>query len=100
MGLWNEKQLDTRRLLAYETTNFYTFIARNNEPDTLVQRGHNKQGRKNLRQVGLSYVLDGENDLSARDFIDSSILNILPSVIRRNQKQKVGFMLVAWTSNF
>ena len=30
----------------------------------LAQRGHNKQGRHNLRQVGLSYVLDGENGLS------------------------------------
>jgi hypothetical protein len=27
----------------------------------LAQRGHNKQGRYNLSQVGLSYVLDGEN---------------------------------------
>ena len=30
----------------------------------LAQRGHNKQGRHNLRQVGLSYVLDGENGIS------------------------------------
>ena len=30
----------------------------------LAQRGHNKQGRHNLRQVGLSYVLDGEHGLS------------------------------------
>src|SRR5260370_36995193 len=28
------------------------------------KRRHNKQGRHNLRQVGLSYVLDGENGLS------------------------------------
>jgi transposase len=63
-GLWQEKQLVSRRLLAYDTTNFYTYIASNNERNSLAQRGHNKQGRHNLRQVGLSYVLDGENGLS------------------------------------
>ena len=64
LGLWKEKQLVTRRLLAYDTTNFYTYIASNNERNSLAQRGHNKQGRHNLRQVGLSYVLDGEHGLS------------------------------------
>lgn len=53
----------SRRLLAYDTTNFYTYIASNNTRNDLAQRGHNKQGRHNLRQVGLSYVLDGENGL-------------------------------------
>jgi transposase len=64
LGLWKEKQLVSRRLLAYDTTNFYTYIASNNERNSVAQRGHNKQGRHNLRQVGLSYVLDGENGLS------------------------------------
>ena len=64
LGLWKEKQLVNRRLLAYDTTNFYTYIASTNERNTLAQRGHNKQGRHNLRQVGLSYVLDGDNGLS------------------------------------
>jgi transposase len=64
LGLWKEKQLVTRRLLAYDTTNFYTYIASNNQRNSLAQRGHNKQGRHNLRQVGLSYVLDGDNGLS------------------------------------
>jgi transposase len=54
----------SRRLLAYDTTNFYTYIASNNQRNQLAQRGHNKQGRHNLRQVGLSYVLDGDNGLS------------------------------------
>jgi transposase len=49
---------------AYDTTNFYTYIASNNTQNDPAQRGHNKQGRHNLRQVGLSYVLDGENGLS------------------------------------
>jgi hypothetical protein len=64
LDLWKEKQRVSRRLLAYDTTNFYTFIASNNTRNELAQRGHNKQGRHNLRQVGLSYVLDGENGLS------------------------------------
>ena len=64
LGLWKQKQLVSRRLLAYDTTNFYTYIASTNTQNHLAQRGHNKQGRHNLRQVGLSYVLDGEHGLS------------------------------------
>jgi transposase len=64
LRLWKEKRLVSRRLLAYDTTNFYTYIASTNTRNHLAQRGHNKQGRHNLRQVGLSYVLDGENGLS------------------------------------
>ena len=64
LGVWKEKQLVSRRLLAYDTTNFYTYIASTNTRNQLAQRGHNKQGRHNLRQVALSYVLDGEHGLS------------------------------------
>ena len=64
LDLWKGKQMVSRRLLAYDTTNFYTYIASNNTRNQLAQRGHNKQGRHNLRQVGLSYVMDGENGLS------------------------------------
>src|SRR5262252_3168152 len=64
LDLWKGKQMVSRRLLAYDTTNFYTYIASNNTRNDLAQRGHNKRGRHNLRQVGLSYVLDGENGLS------------------------------------
>src|SRR6266705_1768039 len=48
LGLWKEKQLVGRRLLAYDTTNFYTYIASTNTRNQLAQRGHNKQGRHNL----------------------------------------------------
>ena len=44
--------------------NFYTWTASTNQRNSLAQRGHNKQGRHNLRQVGFSYVLDGENGIS------------------------------------
>jgi transposase len=64
LAVWKEKQLVSRRLLAYDTTNFYTYVASTNTRNQLAQRGHNKQGRHNLRQVGLSYVLDGDNGLS------------------------------------
>ncbi len=64
LAVWKDKQLISRRVLAYDTTNFYTWVASTNTRNELAQRGHNKQGRHNLRQVGLSYVLDGENGLS------------------------------------
>jgi transposase len=64
LELWKDKQMVSSRLLSYDTTNFYTFVASSNERNRLAQRGHNKQGRHNLRQVGLSYVLDGVYGLS------------------------------------
>jgi len=64
LEVWKQKQLVGRRLLAYDTTNFYTYIASTNARNDLAQREHNKQGRHNLRQVGLSYVLDGDSGLS------------------------------------
>ena len=63
LGLWKEQQLVGRRLLAYDTTNFYTYVASTNSRNQLAQRGHNKQGRHNLRQIGLSYVLDADSGL-------------------------------------
>lgn len=64
LRLWKEQPLVGRRLLAYDTTNFYTYVASTNTRNQLAQRGHNKQGRHNLRQVGLSYVLDADSGLS------------------------------------
>ena len=64
LGMWKQQRRLSRRLLAYDTTNFYTWVASTNSRNELAQRGHNKQHRHNLRQVGLSYVLDGENGLS------------------------------------
>src|SRR5213080_2438592 len=64
LAVWRSKQLVGHRLLAYDTTNFHTWVASTNTRNTLAQRGHNKQGRHNLRQVGLSYVLDGVYGLS------------------------------------
>jgi transposase len=44
--------------LAYDTTNFYTHIASTNLRPKLPQRGKNKQGRHDLRQLGLALVVD------------------------------------------
>jgi len=46
------------RALAYDTTNFYTHIASTNLRPELPQRGKNKQGRGDLRQMGLALVVD------------------------------------------
>src|SRR6266699_3947195 len=64
LGCWKDRQMVSRRLLAYDTTNFYTWTASTNQRNHLARRGHNKQGRHNLRQIGLSYVLDGEHGIS------------------------------------
>jgi hypothetical protein len=44
--------------VAYDTTNFYTHIASTNAKPKLPQHGHNKQGRHDLRQLGLALVVD------------------------------------------
>jgi transposase len=46
------------RALAYDTTNFYTHMASTNLRTQLPQRGKNKQGRHDLRQMGLALVVD------------------------------------------
>jgi transposase len=51
------------RALAYDTTNFYTHIASTNHRPELPPRGHNKQGRHDLRQLGLALVVDQETQL-------------------------------------
>jgi transposase len=63
LGAWKQARMVGPRLLAYDTTNFYTYVASTNSRNALAQRGHNKQGRHNLRQVGLSYVLDSDSGL-------------------------------------
>jgi transposase len=64
LALWKSQHMVSPRLLSYDSTNFYTFVASTNQRNQLAQRGHNKQGRHNLRQVGLAYVLDGSCGLS------------------------------------
>lgn len=42
--------------LLFDTTNYYTFMA-NDTPSELARRGKNKEGRHNLRQVGLGLLV-------------------------------------------
>ena len=51
------------KALAYDTTNFYTHIASTNLRPKLPQRGHNKQGRHDLRQLGLALVVDQDSQV-------------------------------------
>lgn len=44
-------------LVAYDTTNFFTHIASTNGRVSLPARGHNKQRRHDLRQLGLALVV-------------------------------------------
>lgn len=44
------------RVLLYDATNFFTYIDTNNTC-TLPQRGHNKQKRNDLRQIGLALMV-------------------------------------------
>ena len=93
LGVWKERQLVSRRLLAYDTTNFHTYIASTNQRNGLAQRGHNKQGHRNLRQIGLSYVLDGESGLSLCHHVYPGNLadaNELPTALERIGKMLDG----------
>ena len=56
--------LVSQRILSYDTTNFHTWIASTNSRCQLARRGHSKQKRHDLRQVGLSYTLDARCGLS------------------------------------
>lgn len=46
--------------LLYDATNFFTFIASTNKRPELPARGHNKQKRHDLRQVGLALLCTGQ----------------------------------------
>lgn len=45
------------KVLLYDTTNFFTFLATTNDRCTLAQRGRSKAKRHDLRQVGLALVV-------------------------------------------
>jgi len=48
------------RILLYDTTNFFTFLATTNDRCDLAQRGRNKQKRHDLRQLGLALLVSGD----------------------------------------
>jgi transposase len=48
------------RCLFYDATNFFTFIDTFNARSTLAQRGKSKEGRSNLRILGLALLVTGD----------------------------------------
>jgi transposase len=52
-----EQGLFSPKLLFYDLTNFFTYIATKNGRANLAKRGHNKQKRHDLRQFGLAQVV-------------------------------------------
>lgn len=46
-----------RSCLAFDATNFFTFINTRNTRASLAQRGHNKNGRYDLRQISLALLV-------------------------------------------
>lgn len=48
------------RVILYDTTNFFSYIATNNTRNTIAQRGRQKQKRNDLRQIGLALLVSEE----------------------------------------
>ncbi|MBC7231334.1 MAG: transposase, partial [Actinobacteria bacterium] len=48
--------------LLFDTTNYYTYMA-TRTPSELAKRGHNKEGKHHLRQVGLGLLVERESGL-------------------------------------
>jgi transposase len=51
------------RAVAYDTTNFFTHLDTANARSQLAQRGHNKQRRHDLRQLGLALMVSEEGKI-------------------------------------
>lgn len=54
-----EEQLSPKTLL-YDSTNYFTYIDTLNDRNTEALRGRNKQGRHNLRQLGLAVAVTAD----------------------------------------
>lgn len=51
------------KCLTFDATNFFTFIDSFNHRSKLAQRGHSKEGRDNLRIVGLALLVTSDGDV-------------------------------------
>jgi transposase len=82
--------------LFYDTTNFFTYIASDNERCDLPQRGRNKQRRMDLRQFNLALLVsrDGPFPLAWQlyrgDVPDAKVFPDTLSTIRRRLEKVVG----------
>jgi transposase len=61
--------------LFYDTTNFFTYIASDNDRSELTQRGHSKQKRSDLRQFNLALLVcrDGQIPLCSRVYPGNTV---------------------------
>jgi len=59
--LW-ERESPAADCLLFDTTNYYTFMA-SDTPSELARRGKSKEGRHNLRQIGLGLLVSRDNRL-------------------------------------
>jgi transposase len=50
-------------VIAYDTTNFFTHLETSNAGSQLAQRGHSKQRRHDLRQLGLALMVSEEGQI-------------------------------------
>jgi transposase len=57
------EQLSAAGVVGYDTTNFFTHVDSSNERTQLAQRGHNKQRRHDLRQLGLALVVSEQGQI-------------------------------------
>jgi transposase len=51
------------RCLVFDATNFFTFIDTFNDRASLAQRGHSKEGRDNLRLLGLALLVTSDGEI-------------------------------------
>ncbi len=51
------------RTIAYDSTNFYTHLDTSNRGSQLAQRGHSKQRRHDLRQLGLALMVSEQGQI-------------------------------------
>lgn len=76
-------------VIAFDTTNFFTFIASDNRRPQLPQRGHSKAKRHDLRQVGLALAVTQRDQLPLFHYVyagnqtDATIFDALfPRMVR------------------
>jgi transposase len=81
------------RVLLYDTTNFFTFLATTNDRSQLAQRGRSKAKRHDLRQVGLALLVTRDFQIPLLhktypgNMVDVSLFeNISQDLIARYQK--------------
>lgn len=86
----------------FDTTNYFTFIAPQNEQSTLAQFGKSKEGRNGLRQVSLALLVGRESGLPLfyREFpgnmhdsrVFADCMHSLLSLLSRSEREPAVFV--------